>query len=250
MTDPTMQTSGGMLVVLKNLTNLTSVYSNPASSTGLPVQPNPPTYTPLNQPPPAWTQGKQYRVWNQPAYTYGSLIPIDYNLSTAAGVAQAVKIMDMSSQTVVTNKQYQFTVDTPISGPPSVRLFWNISGVSGGSTVMPGFGLYNLVTAPGAWTYLTPPTFTGNWSIELANPQYAEPVTLSVSYISLSYVSDYGNVSRLAFTIAGGGVTYIPNLQSEQPGEQWSPEHTDDSHPQEILSPTSSYQLVRELQAV
>lgn len=246
MIDPTMQTSGGMVVAVKNLTNLTYVNrGNPPS--GLPVNPNPPTYTPLNQPPPPWTQGKQYHASNRTAYTYGALLQDTYGNAGAAGLVDPVWITDMSSQTVLTNKQYRFTVDTPISSAPSVRLFWEISGVSGGSTVMPGFGLYNLLTAPDTWTYVRPPEFTGNWSIELANPAYAEPVTLSVSYIAVSWVADFiGNMSRLAFTIAGGTLTGFP--QSDQPGEQRSSERADDSHPQAILSPASSYRLVQELQ--
>jgi hypothetical protein len=233
-----MQSTGSLLVSVRNDTNVTLLRAGNPSPIGISLTPNVPTYGPKEQPPPPWSDGKEYQafknamaltfgiVWSAPAPVWGR------------GAQRVVRVNDMSAKSVLANKTYEFTVDTPIGPNPSVRVFWAITGVAGGSTLVPGFGLFNLATSPGLWTYVTPPSFTGRWAIELLNQFFAEPVTLGVVYVPPRHVEFEGDdVARLTFSIAGARYNDYWHLEeSETHGRGSKREPV-----QELLSPRGSY---------
>jgi hypothetical protein len=133
------------------------------------------------------------------------MIPGPAGWTQQAGYAGCVWIADMSSNAVAAGKTYAFAVDLLSNW---IQLYFLLTGGSSGTTVLPGFGLFNLVTNPGAWTYRTPPQFTGKWRIGLLSPYSDAPIWLSVEYAPpKQYLSSPGLESRLIFTLTGGRMT-------------------------------------------
>jgi hypothetical protein len=215
-TDPTYQTKGQLVLSLVCNMNVSSQASqNPVL--GLSSQFNQLIYSPPAQPPPAWTAGQQYVISNGTVYGFGAMVaPQNASYSIQAGAFVPLTINDMSSNSVVTEKGYQFTIDIGDNQwGKSIQLFALISGVAGGSVVTPGFGLFNLGKRPLAWTYVTPKQFTGDWQIGLLTPHSQTPMWLSVDYAP---PKNYGQglQARLNFAIAGAIVYYsLPQRVSE-----------------------------------
>jgi hypothetical protein len=232
--DPTLQTSGSLLVSVRNETNFTYKDDGPSGKwRGMQVTPNPPDYLPPNSPPPAWVAGKDYFPYPGMAYHFGAILPTQYG-QYAQGAWQALKVADMSAQAVKTGKGYFFTVDTPIGwGGRTVRVIWTITGVAGGSTLVAGFGLFNLLNNPNTWTYVTPPSFTGEFSIELNNPSFIDAVTLSVQYMPLRDFVTF-KASCLNFRISGS----LYSTATPQTADEQQP-----SAVQEILSASADYKV-------
>jgi len=172
-TDPTFETQGPMRVFFTNNTDN-------GGTNGFPLDVNSPsysffgpymqsqqaalTYGPPGTPPPPWTRGTDWDV-----IASKSVAPVNFPVVAggqygySAGNAEVLRISDRSPSKVALGGQYTF--DLPfgiIATHLSIHLI--VTGVAGGSTVLPGFGLWNLGSNPHAWTYLTPTAFDGTWS--------------------------------------------------------------------------------------
>jgi hypothetical protein len=201
-TDPTVQTKGTLIVGLKTDLNVTQHTFGQPDLFGCPVAFAGITYGPPNAPPPAWTSGKQYNSGKGTAYGAMGPLPSSATIVFQAGVCQVLGITDMSTNAVVSGKTYALTIS--VGWQNWIQLYVRVTGGPNGSTVLPGFGLWNLVTSPNAWTYVTAPEpFTGEWMIGLHSP-----VSFAVVWLSAEYAppKDYGKghlESRLLFTCAG-----------------------------------------------
>jgi hypothetical protein len=192
-TDPTLQTSGALVLSFKNLTN---------ASGGFLLRPNAPTYGPPGAPPPQWTAGTQYTASPSTAAMFGTGAG-----SRVEGLHRPLQVTDMSTAQVIPGKLYYLTVDCQWAGWASIRLYAVIAGSAAGSTVQPGFGLFNVTGAPLAWKYFVPAAFDGSeFSLSLNNPFYGEPVILTVRYQPprLVFAPSGISASRLSYTISGG----------------------------------------------
>lgn len=218
--DPTFETQGPMRVFLSNQTDLGGTNAFPFLMLN---PPNTPffgfgtggnylpslTYGPAGNPPPPWNQGSDWQVLASGLAIPPLQMPIVYqNGSTTqaypVGNAEAVYIADRSNNLVVTNGQY--ILDFPfVVGGTWLSIHFVITGVAGGSTVLPGFGLYNLGSNPGAWTYLAPTSFDGLWSIQLRSDDFFNYLTLSLSYVRYSDTNPLGPMSRLVYAASGLG---------------------------------------------
>lgn len=202
MSDLTLQANGQLNVLLKLDWNASGIY-NLGQLTGMRVAFDSIKYGPPNEPPPTWTPKKQYSAINSPNIPgFGAMIPRQ-GYSQQAGYAGVVMIPDMSINTVVSGKTYAFTVNVMYNW---IQLYFLITGTPTGSTLLPGFGLWNLNTNPNAWSYIHPEQFTGEWEIELLSPQSAAPVWLSIEYAA---AKDYGqgSIAKLIFSCTGGTMT-------------------------------------------
>jgi hypothetical protein len=207
-TDITFQASGILKASLTN--NVVLVGEGP---NGLALAVNPPVYGPAAAPPAAWVSDTDY-------------FPINGNcpLFNPFGAFVPLTIGDMSSNKVSLGKTYAFSVGMSSGNFISVQLYFMITGVPGGSTVLPGFGLANLPGNPGGWTYITPQTgFTGDFQIGVRNPYVQTVMHLSVEYAAAKvYMSSAPSEARLNFTISGAADTtsfFLPSPEGEsRPG--------------------------------
>jgi hypothetical protein len=229
-TDPTLQTSGGLVLTCKNLTNELG---------GVQLMPHAPEYGPPSAPPPEWAAGTQYVATSSTTAEFGSVVsPAGYS-SYLEGLGVPLQIVDMSTQQVVPGKFYYLKVDCFGAKGNAVylRLYAAISGSAAGSTVLPGFGLYNLSSAPGAWAYITPAVFDGyEFSISVNNPYFAEPLDLTVRYQPLRFLNWFSNASRLSYSVSGGTWSSYPNAGT--------PEH--EPAVSDILRASHEYEVVAE----
>lgn len=201
--DPTLQSSGNLIALLKLAWNCTSIYGGTVY--GMQVGFNSITYGPPNELPPAWTAGNQYSAISSTQVPgFGAMVPQGSGWTRQAGYAGCAQIADMSSNGVVAGKTYAFAVDLQSNW---IQLYFLLTGGSSGTTVLPGFGLFNLVKNPNAWTYVTPTQFTGEWQIGLLSPFSDAPVWLSVEYAHPKQYGSTGLQSRLIFTCTGGTMT-------------------------------------------
>jgi len=216
-TDPTFETQGPMRVFFTNNTDN-------GGTNGFPLDVNSPsysffgpymqsqqaalTYGPPGTPPPPWTRGTDWDV-----IASKSVAPVNFPVVAggqygySAGNAEVLRISDRSPSKVALGGQYTF--DLPfgiIATHLSIHLI--VTGVAGGSTVLPGFGLWNLGSNPHAWTYLTPTAFDGTWSIELRSDDFLGYATLSLTYVRYSGTSRFGPMSRLVYSVSGIGMCW------------------------------------------
>jgi hypothetical protein len=219
-TDPTVQTKGKLLVGLKTDINVTFYTVGQSDWFGLPVAFAGIVYGPPNAPPPAWTSGRQYFSGKGTSYGAMGPTPPSSNYVFQAGVCQVLGIPDMSTNAVVPGKTYASAIS--VGRQNWIQLYVRVTGGPNGSTVLPGFGLWNLITSPNAWTYVTAPEpFTGEWMIGLHSP-----VSFAVVWLSVEYAppKDYGKghlESRLLFTCAGSTVGSMVKAAGEPaPQEQ------------------------------
>jgi hypothetical protein len=120
-----------------------------------------------------------------------------------------MSVSDRSANRVALGAQYVF--DQPFGlGGTWLSMHFTISGIAGGSTVLPGFGLWNLGSNPGAWTYLTPDSFDGVWSIQLRSDDFYDYATLSVTYVNYSTLNIGGAMSRLFYSVSGSANARFP----------------------------------------
>jgi hypothetical protein len=213
--DPTFESKGLMGIFLCNRTDLgsaTSITAPPTLQNGLYTDPQKATLTyGAGQPPPPWVQGTDWRVLPGSA----SILPDQFPLSNGqgfwapAGSACVMSVSDRSANRVALGAQYVF--DQPIFlESTGISIHFTISGVAGGSTVLPGFGLWNLGSSPGAWTYVTPTSFDGVWSIQLRSDDFFDYATLSVTYVRYSTLNNGPTMSRLFYSVSGSANTTFP----------------------------------------
>lgn len=215
--DPTFETQGPMGIFLSNQTDYgyTNSITAPALVGGISVGGTPPTltYGGGGQPPPPWTEGTDWKV---PPGSY-SMLPAQFVTppspgSTYWGTAGSTCVMsvtDRSSDKVALGAQYVFDQPFVVIGT-RLGIHYTVSGVAGGSTVLPGFGLWNLGSNPGAWTYLTPSTFDGTWSIQLRSDDFLNYATLSVTYVRYSTMASAPAMSRLFYSVSGSVTATYP----------------------------------------
>lgn len=211
-TDPTLQSVGWLVVTAKN--DLGYGYLDSSGAHGLDIPRTALQYAPADAPPPAWS-GNQWQSGDTTAYPFGTFLPGNPLMGgRVAGLAQVAQVSDMSSNAVMLDKQYIFTSGNLDSGWPNpglgIELLWTVTGVLGGSTLLPGFGFFNLIKAPNVWTYISPSSFDGWWGVELRHSWFEAYVQLSVEYVpagQLMVATPTPLVARLNYTIAGGWVT-------------------------------------------
>lgn len=161
MTDPTMQTTGPMTSYIE-FDNGTGGYMRQSQVTL--------EYFPHDAPPPPWTEGTQWTNLTSKIGQFGVKVP--------ANVASPVlEVTDRSSQSIPLGKAYLFTQHVQLW-----QTYFEIHGVQGGSTCLPGIGLYNLISNPNAWTIIKPQTFDGTWAVSWLSPTSIAPITVSVTY--------------------------------------------------------------------
>lgn len=200
--NPTLQTTGALEALLRLDWNCAFLPSGGTLS-GMLVAFDSITYGPANAPPPAWVKGTQYQAMGPTQVPgFGAMIPFN-GYTMQAGYAGVLYIPDMSGNSVLSGKTYTLTVDV---GYYWIQLYFMITGTGAGSTVLPGFGLWNLGTNPHAWTYVTPEQFTGQWEIGLLSPSSDAPVWLSIEYAPPKQYGS-GIASKLVFTCRGGTIT-------------------------------------------
>jgi hypothetical protein len=209
MTDPTRQKSGKLKVMLRLDWNVGSTNLKGALLGGMPLAFDEIVYGPAKEPGSGWTAGTQYWSPAKGGKVAGFGLPLsdpDYygNAFAQAGYANAFMVYDMSTATVAPDKTYAVTVGVVSSG---ILLYFLVAGALAGSSILPGFGLWNLDTKPKAWTYLTPIEFDGLWEITLLSPSSDVPMLLSIEYAPpRDYLGQNQLESRLVFTFRGGTV--------------------------------------------
>jgi hypothetical protein len=194
--DPTLETQGPMYVYLNNQTDMVFQLDPTQATLGYGSSPTPP---------PVWVQGKDWQVLsaalNLPPWQY----PQSPTFTVPTGSANVIGIANRGTSSVAARGEYVFDQQFFITGT-RISMHFTISGVSGGSTVLPGFGLWNLGSNPGAWTYVTPTVFDGSWSIQLRSPDCYNLATLSVSYVPYGWMNPLQRAtSRLFYSVAGSG---------------------------------------------
>ncbi len=223
--DPTFETQGPMRVFLSNQTDL-------GGTTGFPLQLETPgtrpfyglstnstyvptlTYGPAGNLPPPWNQGTDWITLPSglavPPLQMPVIFSTAYNIAYPIGNAETFLIADRSNNKVALNGQYIFDFPFLAGGGTWLSIHFVITGVAGGSTVLPGFGLYNLGSNPGAWTYIAPTEFDGSWSIQLRSDDFFNYLTLSLSYVRFSDTNQFGPMSRLVYAASGIGSCNVP----------------------------------------
>lgn len=199
--DPTFQKQGMLRVLFRNDSNWS--WLDMGKPRGIPVAFNSIEYEPQGRPPPRWG-AQQYRTQDGEAPRFGTNMG---DQSLCMGCFEAIDVLDMSNQSVVSGCQYLFRVTIL----PEIQLFFMITGVNGGAVVLPGFGLFNLDTRPNAWTYITPEeVFTGYWQIGVLTPSFGATAWLSVENSpSRQYHGGPGQAS-LIFSISGNALIDSP----------------------------------------
>lgn len=214
MTDPTLQATGTLWSLLRLDWNATKIRNGRllgmhAALDGIDATPPAP-----DQP---WKQGKEYNALtgDSQVYGFGALISQGGGDPEQAGYAATVQIVDMSPATIIPGTTYAVTFGLMAN---FIQLYFKLTGSTAGTTVLPGFGVWNLPVQPGAWTYLTPTEFTDAWQIEILSENSVAPVLLSVVYAPPTHYRDAIETSKLVFTVSGGWLTQgwgkFPHLQS------------------------------------
>jgi len=236
--DPTLETQGPMRIILSNQTDIggTSAFplqiGNPPPHSFIGFAPDVSkatlTYGPFGNPPPPWVLGKDWQL-----IPPGSGLPplqfpaVNGSSGCTIGNAEVLLVADRSAGKVALNAQYIFDLPFFINGT-FLSIHFTLNGVASGSTVLPGFGFFNLVTNPDAWTYITPTAFDGIWSIQLRSDDFFNYATLSLCYVRFSGTNRFGPTSRLVYSVSGIGICpnalSIPNTEiprhDTQPGKQ------------------------------
>jgi|GEM_PF-6748304 len=178
MTKPvTFNTEGKLVNWIANRTNTNLLLTN-ASRGEI-------RYEPSDHPPPKW--GSAQITW---AHTP------DYTPLPASDVGNCVVVHDLSKQSVVPGARYLIRTG---SATGNTQSFFVLEGVDGGSVCYGGVALYNLLSHPGAWSYLTPQE-PGPFALELNSPYYETVLKISVDYIPRSTGSVGPRGARLIHT--------------------------------------------------
>jgi hypothetical protein len=214
--DPTFEARGPMGIFLCNRTDVgdtNSITTPPTLLSGIDTSPQEATLTyGAGQPPPPWVQGTDWKV---PAALSYAVLPDQFPLALSAGFwvlagsACVMSVSDRSANRVALGAQYVFDQPFFLQGT-ALSMHFTISGIAGGSTVLPGFGLWNLGSRPGAWTYVTPTSFDGVWSIQLRSDDFFDYATLSVTYVRYSTLNSAPSMSRLFYSVSGSANATFP----------------------------------------
>ncbi len=231
--DPTHETQGPMRIILSNQTDLggTSNFPAPMSSlasvsSGLNVYTNQAslTYGGSGTPPQPWVKGTDWKVTpNSQLAPVGFPVATDNEPKTVrlAGSAAPLLVASRAAGKVALGGQYVFDLPFFVRGT-YLSVHFTILGVTGGSTVLPGFGLFNLGSNPRAWTYVTPTAFDGIWSLLLRSDDFLDYARLAVTYVPYGGTNQFGPTSRLVYSVSGLTTCYGGGIAQ---GEE-RPEHS------------------------
>ncbi len=227
-TDPTFETKGPMGIFLCNRTDnggANAITTVPTNLSGMWTMPQQASLTFIGQPPPAWVQGTDWKIPTVPAGNFYALAQDQFPSPTSntsslwrqGGSTCVMSITDRSSNKVVQGAQYIFDQPCQVGSGTQISLHFIISGVTGGSTVLPGFGVWNLKSRPGAWTFLSPTSFDGVWSVQLRSDDFLDYATLSVTYVPFNTLTSGPAMSRLFYSVSGSArATYPFQVTSSQ----------------------------------
>jgi hypothetical protein len=187
--DPTFESKGDFQAIVLDRTNA-KVYMGESQLS-------------YSKPPPKhWVKKEDWickeKVWSQ---TFNSPTK---NKNKWAGAYPYLTVKDRSSAHVAEGYAYIFYSDTNIafsSGMPN-RFCFRLTGVAGGSVVLPGFGLYGIGGKPEEWSYIWPNNFQGGWGIQVLSDAFATPYSMSVQYKPLQD-SQFTQPSALIFSWEG-----------------------------------------------
>jgi hypothetical protein len=217
--DPTFEAKGPMGIFLCNQTDFggaNAILTPPTDVYGMYIVPTQAslTYGPAGQLPPPWVQGTDWKVPSVPPVYY-RLPP--FQLATANtywwspfGSTCVMSVSNRSSNKVALGAQYVFDQPLTLGSGTLISIHFKILGVAGGSTVLPGFGLWNLVSSPGAWRYFDPVSFDGVYSLQLRTDDFLDYATLSVTYVRYSPLSAGPTMSRLFYSVSGHSRVTFP----------------------------------------
>jgi hypothetical protein len=241
--DVTFQASGPMTVFFRNdIDQYGGVYNGTRyGGTGIDPIKASLHYLPVEQPPPRWIQNSDWSVPSYPGVFPYLVMPSRMGQGSVAPLS----INERGPKKVVPGASYVF--DQPITPGTYtlISLHFNIVGVEGGSTIAPGFGLYNLITHPNAWTYIypLPGEFTGGWSVQLRTVDGYDLLTLKVSYVRAGIVMGFGDTSRLCYEVSGSQFVANPTPNKATPDAAPPPHAEQEPALLEIHSAPSTYLL-------
>jgi hypothetical protein len=249
--DPTFQASGAMGVFFSNQTDWGWITATGAPAGGTGVDPSQATlqYLPLDMPPPPWRRGSDWQTFGQKVVLPPWQLPVPAASSTnvwMSGSGMPLLIAERGPSRAVPGGTYLFNQPVTPGAYTLISLHFMVVGGEHGSTVQPGFGLFNLVSRPNAWTYVYPEGgFTGSWSLPLRTVDFFTWATLSVSYVPFSIVAGSGPISRLCYSVSGQSRIAFTTVQGAEPLEL----QEDAGHepgPIEIGADPSTYRLATE----
>jgi hypothetical protein len=210
--DPTFESQGPMGILFANKTDLGMFNSNPiygyVQGVGIPGSGAQLSYSPT-PPSTPWTPGTNWK--GLPVSPLGAVVPSwqfpvqstlnGDEVTSMFGSLCVLGVVDRSSSQVALGESYILDLQFIIGGT-YMSMHFAITGVAGGSTVSPGFGLMNVGSKPG-WTYYLATAFHDTWSLQLRSDDFLDFATLSVTYVPYSSLNTGGSMSRLFYSISG-----------------------------------------------
>jgi len=254
--DPTFQARGAMGVFFSNQTDWGGATATGSPGGGTGVDPSQATlqYLPLDSPPPTWQRGSDWRTFGQKVVLPPSQLTVPVPGSSniwMSGNGMPLYITERGPSKAVPGGTYLFNQPVTPGAYTLISLHFMIVGGDRGSTVQPGFGLFNLVSRPNAWTYIYPEGgFTGSWSVPLRTVDFFTYATLSVSYVPYSDLIGPGPMSRLCYGVSGQSRIVFNVWNTAQGAEPEAPAPQEDAGhepgPIEIAADPSTYRLATE----
>jgi hypothetical protein len=219
--DPTFESKGDFQAIIFNRTNGSLCIRNSKL-----------TYS--DPPPKPWYQKSDWVFYdNIEAHQFNSPIK---GSDHYVGAYPFLRVKDRSSAHVETGYTYHFYTELE----DCIRFCFKLTGVEGGSVVLPGFALYNITEKPDTWTYIWPTDFQGKWGIQALSYNYVNPYSLSVEYKPLQN-SEFTKPSAFIFYFDGALFTALAD-----PGEP-TPEGSGKPGCVDILSDPDSYVITDSL---
>lgn len=198
---------GPLNMFLCNRTDIGRIQGS--KSSGIATQPTVLSYPDREQPKP-WTP-KQWRA--APArqvLPYASPLH-DGSTTRWTRMSTLAGIVDRGEKQVELGKRYRFVTQTTVG----VRLAFELLGVAGGSTLRPGFEVFDLPERPGAWTQVWAQDFVDEWSVRISNPYFESWAQLSVELVPFPKRFRNFPLQRLIFTLEGHGSPFLPGASEE-----------------------------------
>lgn len=206
--DPTFESQGAMGILFANKTDY-SVFNSSLNTfvQGVAISDTGAQLSYGSTPPPTpWILGTNWNYIPGSSMVPSWQFPVQSTFLSQAftslfGTLCVLGVADRSSSQVALGESYTLDLPFTVLGT-ALSIHLVITGVAGGSTVSPGFGLRNLGSNPG-WTYLLPVSFDGTWSLQLRSDDFLDFATLSVTYVPYSHLNQGGSMSRLFYSVSG-----------------------------------------------
>ncbi len=198
---------GYFVAFLCNRTNIGRIAGS--ATRGIGTQLTELSYPDREQPKP-WTPKEWRAIGPNQVLPFAS--PLHNGSSTRwVPMAGLAGIADRGSKQVETGKRYRFVTETTVG----VRLCFELLGVEGGSTIRPGFEVFDLPARPGAWTQIWATDFIDEWSLRISNPYFESWARLSVELVPFAKRVDSTPFQRLMFSIEGHGNFQLPKMHGD-----------------------------------